>query len=1071
MRRFSRYLALRTALAALPVVVCTAAGPSAQEILVTAGVKGGLVVHVGCGDGELTADLGASHAFLVHGLDTDPAKVARSRRTIKARGLYGRVAADVFDGRHLPYIDNVVNLIVMADAGSAIPESEAMRVLVPGGKLLSLASSVAHSPLRVKPVPGVIDEWTHYLHGPDNNAVADDEVAGMPFRMQWVSAPASGRHHDHLSQISAAVSAGGRLFAIVDEGPVVSALAPPVWRLVARDAFNGVLLWKREIETWEGHLRKFRSGPLELARRLVAVGDRVCVTLGYHRPVTALDAGTGETVHTYVDTDDTLEIICADGVLYFVTGNIDRAAYKQALGSGSASPWPQDKGIRAVQAGTGMLLWEKKDAVTTQLLPSTLCASDGGVFFHNPNGVVCLDASTGEPRWFRARPIALHRRSWGSPTLVVKDGVVLSADRGVVGKDAQVRAANDDVEVQWELTAGPPKPGSGMEGELVALSATDGRRLWSCPSAPGYTAPPDVFVVDGLVWTNHVAGNNAPTFKEGRDLRTGEVKRQIDTDAAFTTTHHQRCYRNKATSKFIVLGRTGTEFIDLTGTVMARNCWVRGACQYGVLPCNGLIYAPTHSCACYIQSKLNGFWALAPKGRPEEASGENRLTRGPAFASVDIQQSTVVPVDGWPTYRHDPGRTGRASATVATDLTKAWTAAIGGKLTAPVAAGGVVCVAAPETHTVHALSAADGNRRWSFTAGGRIDSPPTLHGGTAMFGCADGHVYCLRLADGAMVWRFRAAPVDRRTVSFDQVESVWPVTGSVLVRENVVYCTAGRSSFLDGGMRLCRLDAGTGRLLGEKAIYDRDPVTGAQNEGAILDTEQIGALPDVLAADEDGLFLRDRRMDFEGNDLPPQKPHMYSSVGLLDGSWWSRTYWIFGTQTFGRFSGWHVVDDYVPSGRIMVLDDTTVFGYGRVSVTPKTTGLRYAELHLFRADQQVVPIDRKIRNNNKALMERLRPSKVTYHWQRPVPLIGRAMVLAGDVLLVAGLPADDLVAAETALDAPGTPGVLLAVNAENGNTLSRLDLDSQPVFDGMVAAGGTLFMSTAAGTVVAFEEK
>jgi outer membrane protein assembly factor BamB len=52
-----------------------------------------------------------------------------------------------------------------------------------------------------------------------------------------------------------------------------------------------------------------------------------------------------------------------------------------------------------------------------------------------------------------------------------------------------------------------------------------------------------------------------------------------------------------------------------------------------------------------------------------------------------------------------------------------------------------------------------------------VDSPPTIYKGLALFGSADGYFYCLRLADGALVWRFRAAPLDRRTVAFGQVES------------------------------------------------------------------------------------------------------------------------------------------------------------------------------------------------------------------------------------------------------------------------------------------------------------
>ena len=77
--------------------------------------------------------------------------------------------------------------------------------------------------------------------------------------------------------------------------------------------------------------------------------------------------------------------------------------------------------------------------------------------------------------------------------------------------------------------------------------------------------------------------------------------------------------------------------------------------------------------------------------------------------------------------------------------------------------------------------AATGETAWTFSADGRIDSPPTYYRGRLLFGSRDGWVYCLRAADGALIWRFRAAPVDRRLVAFEQVESAWPVHGSVLV--------------------------------------------------------------------------------------------------------------------------------------------------------------------------------------------------------------------------------------------------------------------------------------------------
>ena len=50
-------------------------------------VQGGLVVHVGCGDGKLTTALLVNDRYLVHGLDADPANVAKARAHIRSLGL------------------------------------------------------------------------------------------------------------------------------------------------------------------------------------------------------------------------------------------------------------------------------------------------------------------------------------------------------------------------------------------------------------------------------------------------------------------------------------------------------------------------------------------------------------------------------------------------------------------------------------------------------------------------------------------------------------------------------------------------------------------------------------------------------------------------------------------------------------------------------------------------------------------------------------------------------------------------------------------------------------------------
>ncbi|MHC4357050.1 MAG: class I SAM-dependent methyltransferase [Planctomycetota bacterium] len=289
---------------------------SAEDMVVASGIKGGLVVHVGCGDGTLTVALRKNGACVVHGLDTDPANVRKTRERVLAGKHDGMVSAAEFDGAHLPYVDNMVNLIVCSREFN-LSRDEILRVLCPGGVALVRDGRVTRK--LTKPWPDGYDEWTHYLHGADNNAVSRDSAISAPLKhLQWKGSPMYSRHHDKSSSMPAAVTAGGKVFYIIDEGPRASILWAPKWQLVARDAFNGIVLWRKDIKQWTSHLWRLKSGPSVTPRRLVALGNSVYTTLGLLSPVSKLDAANGEVLHTYAGTERTEEIICKDGVLYLV---------------------------------------------------------------------------------------------------------------------------------------------------------------------------------------------------------------------------------------------------------------------------------------------------------------------------------------------------------------------------------------------------------------------------------------------------------------------------------------------------------------------------------------------------------------------------------------------------------------------------------------------------------------------------------------------------------------------------------------------------------------------------------
>ncbi len=210
-----------------------------------------------------------------------------------------------------------------------------------------------------------------------------------------------------------------------------------------------------------------------------------------------------------------------------------------------------------------------------------------------------------------------------------------------------------------------------------------------------------------------------------------------------------------------------------------------------------------------------------------------------------------------------------------------------------------------------------------------MDSPPTFYRGRLLIGCHDGWLYCFRAADGALAWRFLVAPVDRRIVAYEHVESAWPVPGSVLVEKGVAYAVAGRSSVIDGGLFLVRLDPISGKFIGCTRVCSVDPKTGAEIKKAVHGLGMNGSLPDILSSDGASIFMRHSRFDLSGKRAPGTVPHLFSSVGFADAHWWHRTYWLYGTGMGQGWGGWLIAGNRLPSGRLLVAAPETIFGFGR----------------------------------------------------------------------------------------------------------------------------------------------
>ncbi|MBC8470388.1 MAG: PQQ-binding-like beta-propeller repeat protein [Planctomycetes bacterium] len=1002
----------------------TVSEQQARRILEATNIKGGLIVHVGCGDGKLTAALCAGDSYLVQGLDTDVQAVRRAREHIRELGIYGAVSVDIFDGKRLPYADNLVNLVVAEDAGD-VAEIELIRVLAPGGILYEKEDGRWSS--TVKQRPENIDEWTHFLHDASGNPVAHDEVVGPPRHVQWIAEPRHTRSHEHIPSIYALVSTNGRIFYIADEASVASIRQTPQWYLEARDAFNGIQLWKKPIGTWFPHIVNWGQTPRQLQRKLVAVGNRVYVTLGLHSPLTAVDAATGEILKVYENTRGTEEIVLHKGTLLLVVRSVtdervnELSQWVQLVRKKSpldaretaeplvkrlrATEAKGDKTVLALDADTGRLLWKKDGANVSGLRTLSLCADGDRVFYQNGRDVVSLDLGTGRELWSES----------SAPMRMVSNDSVFCAD----GKT------------------------------VTALSAQTGETQWA--KAASLTEIRDLFVAGGSLWVGGFkpfptkrGPSWGPYFATQRDLTTGEILMHVEPE---NPSHHHRCYSNKATDRYILGGRRGTEFIDLKSGDVLWHSWARGVCKYGVMPCNGLLYTPPHPCACYVGVKLSGFHALAPErktGFAVRKSEEGCVERGPAYDKINNSQSSINNNSDWPTYRFDVQRSGSTPVTVPAALRRKWQMKAGRKITAPTIAEGKVFAASIDEHEICAIDADSGRLMWHFTAGARVDSPPTLYHGRVIFGSRDGCVYSLRASDGELDWRLRIARDGRRISVCGQLESASPVLGSVLVRDGVIYSTAGRSSYLDGGIDLYRLEPETGRALSKTPIYSPDPETGKQPP-QFAPSSMPGARADILTGDESCIYLRDMVFDKSGAVLPEGKAHLFTLTDFLDDSWPHRSYWIFG-KSCSISTGCSGRDRNLIFGRLLVFDESMIYGYGRKQVH-WSNQLQDGTYRLFAVK----------RDDGKA------------QWTKSLTIHVRAMVLADKVLFVAG-PRMETGDGQKDLNESGG-AVLMAISTSDGSELARYKLDSTPVFDGMAAAYGRLYVSMENGNLLCMSEK
>jgi hypothetical protein len=222
---------------------------------------------------------------------------------------------------------------------------------------------------------------------------------------------------------------------------------------------------------------------------------------------------------------------------------------------------------------------------------------------------------------------------------------------------------------------------------------------------------------------------------------------------------------------------------------------------------------------------------------------------------------------------------------------------------------GVAVFASIDQQQIVAIDPADGEELWRTTVDGRADTSPTIRDGLVYAGTRTGWVYALNRDTGELVWRFFTAPTRERMVAFGQLESRWPLFGSVLVEDGEVWAIAGRHNDSDAGLWWWHLDARSGEVRSSGRLGS-DGLSSEVGVRVRSDGQQSGANTPIVSNGK-LMFLAGIYLEKQDGELV-NRPIAREEGGPGEHKWWA-----------DRFD----YDLMFPGNQGLVFDYTQMGGY------------------------------------------------------------------------------------------------------------------------------------------------
>ena len=778
--------------AIISVMVCGAVVFSAEEdksILEQIGVKRGICVLAGDRDCRNAVKLAHKSELLIYVQLAGKEEVERAREAAANAGLYGRrIFVEKGELKKLHLADNVAD-VVAAVKGSKVSEKEALRVLRPGGK------AVLGSKVLTKPFPKGVDEWSHPHHGPDNNPQSRDEIALAPYLTQFFAEP----WYCPMPQVT--VTSNGRVFKAFGNRAFKRPQWPMLNMLIAMNAYNGTILWKRKLDPDFMIHRNTMIATPETLYLADAVSCKLFDTAtGKLKDEIKVPAGVG-------DGPVWKWMALKDGVLYAMVGEKEPPgdALRGEDFRGAGWPWwkiPEyewgfGRTILAMDLSSREILWQhrEEEPVDTR----AMCMNDRQIFFYSLGKMLgCLDAKTGKVMW-------------RTDDAKIVEGIAAQrpAQRAVWGFASTAYAKCSDDAVYF---AGP------QQTKLIAVSARDGSLLWENAEEGNFQL---VLREEGL----YAMGSDHASCKF--EPLSGKRLLEIPRRAA--------CTRATGSLDRIFVRGFGTRSWNVAEEKWLHISPMRPDCHDGVIVGEGHLYFGPWLCGCNLS--LIGVICLGPAGEFDfsakaveserlEAGGED-LMRAAALSQTD---------EDWPAYRRDNRLSTRSGQKVATKAELQWeyVPRASNVSTAPVSVGGLVFVGGSDG-VVRALDERNGRLKWKAFTGGEIRVSPSIWNGRAYVGSADGWLYVFEAGSGRVLWRFRAAPVERKIPVYGAISSNWPVASGVVVEDGVTYAAAGIGNY--DGTHVYALDAVSGKIRWQNNTSG--DTTGGQGAGVSVQGDML----------------------------------------------------------------------------------------------------------------------------------------------------------------------------------------------------------------------------------------